>query len=175
MILCEWDASEGHPGQSCVHLYARILSTSFTSVSIFSVCCYSIVSISVLCPHNLARDDYIESTCCCVQARFLGMETKAAVVDSSLQLNIFAQTRGMESPFKLPSQCKTCSTAPFLKLIWARWQLGQYSSLEALCSVLPQPLYSMSPSGMKRRRKRMVSTLQSTKIDLHCTYQPRQH
>jgi hypothetical protein len=48
MILCEWDASEGHPGQSCVHLYARILSTSFTLVSIFSVCCYSIVSISVV-------------------------------------------------------------------------------------------------------------------------------
>jgi hypothetical protein len=35
-----------------------------------------------LCPlslsihHNLACDGYIESTCCCVQARFLGMETK---------------------------------------------------------------------------------------------------
>ncbi len=43
MILCEWDASEGHPGQSCVHLYARILSTSFISVSIFSVWCYSSV------------------------------------------------------------------------------------------------------------------------------------
>jgi hypothetical protein len=27
--------------------------------------------------HNkLARDGYKESTCCCVQARFLGMETK---------------------------------------------------------------------------------------------------
>ncbi len=46
MILCEWDAPEGDPGQSCVHLFARILSTSFTSVSIFSVCCYSSVSIS---------------------------------------------------------------------------------------------------------------------------------
>ncbi len=43
MILCEWDASEGHPGQSCLHLYARILSTSFISVSIFSVWCYSSV------------------------------------------------------------------------------------------------------------------------------------
>jgi hypothetical protein len=43
MILCEWDASKGHPGQSCVHLYARILSTSFISVSIFSVWCYSSV------------------------------------------------------------------------------------------------------------------------------------
>jgi hypothetical protein len=43
MILCEWDASEGHPGQSCVHLYARIISTSFISVSIFSVWCYSSV------------------------------------------------------------------------------------------------------------------------------------
>ncbi len=35
-----------------------------------------------LCPlswsvhHNVARDGYIEFTCCCVQARFLGMETK---------------------------------------------------------------------------------------------------
>jgi hypothetical protein len=47
MILCEWDAPEGDPGQSCVHLFARILSTSFTSVSIFSVCCYSSVSISM--------------------------------------------------------------------------------------------------------------------------------
>ncbi len=25
MILCEWDAPEGDPGQSCVHLFARIL------------------------------------------------------------------------------------------------------------------------------------------------------
>jgi hypothetical protein len=48
MILCEWDASEGDPGQSYIHLFARILSTSFTSVSIFSVCCYSSVSISVV-------------------------------------------------------------------------------------------------------------------------------
>jgi hypothetical protein len=35
-----------------------------------------------LCPlgwnvhNNMARDGYIEPTCCCVQARFLGMETK---------------------------------------------------------------------------------------------------
>jgi hypothetical protein len=43
MTLCEWDASEGHPGQSCVHPHARILSTSFISVSIFSVWCYSSV------------------------------------------------------------------------------------------------------------------------------------
>jgi hypothetical protein len=48
MILCEWDAPEGDPGQSCVHLYARILSSSLTSVSIFSVSCYSIVSISMV-------------------------------------------------------------------------------------------------------------------------------
>jgi hypothetical protein len=48
MVLCEWDALEGDPGQSCVHLFARILSTSFSSVSIFSVCCYSRVSISMV-------------------------------------------------------------------------------------------------------------------------------
>jgi hypothetical protein len=47
MILCDWDAPEGDPGQSCVHLFARFLLTSFTSVSIFSVCCYSSVSISI--------------------------------------------------------------------------------------------------------------------------------
>ncbi len=35
-------------GQCCEQLYARILSTSFSSVSIFSVCCYSIVSISMV-------------------------------------------------------------------------------------------------------------------------------
>jgi hypothetical protein len=50
MVLCEWDAPEGDPGQSCVHLFARILSTSFSSVSIFSVCCYSRVSISMVYP-----------------------------------------------------------------------------------------------------------------------------
>ena len=48
MILCEGDAPEGHPGWCCVHLYARILSSSLTSISIFSVCCYSIVSISMV-------------------------------------------------------------------------------------------------------------------------------
>jgi hypothetical protein len=51
MILCEWDAPEGDTGQICVHLFARILSTSFTSVSIFSVCCYSSVSFSMVNPH----------------------------------------------------------------------------------------------------------------------------
>ncbi len=56
MILCEWDAPEVYPGQSCVHLFARILSTSFSSVSIFSVCCYSSVSISMVLTHQL----YIE-------------------------------------------------------------------------------------------------------------------
>ena len=44
------------PGWCCVHLCARILSSSLTSVSIFSVCCYSIVSISMdlahVCTHR---------------------------------------------------------------------------------------------------------------------------
>jgi hypothetical protein len=48
MILCEWDASEGHPGMLCTPVCCRILSTSFSSVSIFFVCCYSNVSISVI-------------------------------------------------------------------------------------------------------------------------------
>ena len=61
MILSEWDAPEGHPGQCCVHLYARILSTSFTSVSIFSVCLYSIVFISVV----LVFDSSVSNTALC--------------------------------------------------------------------------------------------------------------
>jgi hypothetical protein len=31
---------------------------------------------------------------------------------------------GMTRPFKLQSQCKSCSPASFLKLIWARWLSG---------------------------------------------------
>ncbi len=58
MILCEWDAPEGDSGQSCVHLYARILSMSFSSVSIFSVCCYSIVSISMVTTLLTQEDTY---------------------------------------------------------------------------------------------------------------------
>ncbi len=55
MILCEGDAPEGHPGWCCVHLCARILSSSLTSVSIFSVCWYSIVSISMVHTSRLNR------------------------------------------------------------------------------------------------------------------------
>ncbi len=47
MILWEGDAPEGHPGWCCVHLCARILSSSLTSVSMFSVCWYSIVRVSI--------------------------------------------------------------------------------------------------------------------------------
>ncbi len=76
-----------------------------------------------------------------------------------LELSIFAQTLGMASPFKLPSQCKTCSPAPFLNLTWAIWQLGQ--------------CYSIPPSLVKIWEKAGISGLQSTAsliIDLHlCT------
>jgi hypothetical protein len=61
--------------------------------------------------------------------------TKAAVVDSSLQLSIFAQTLGTASPFKLSSQSKTGSPAPFLKLIWARWQC-RLVSIYSIASVV---------------------------------------
>jgi hypothetical protein len=38
MNLCEWDATEGHPGQSCVHLCARILSLSGVTLVYLSQC-----------------------------------------------------------------------------------------------------------------------------------------
>jgi hypothetical protein len=52
MILFEWDAQERNPGKCAYTCYARILSSSITSVSIFSVCCYSSVSISVTLKHT---------------------------------------------------------------------------------------------------------------------------
>ncbi len=39
MILCEWDAPEGDPGQSCVHLYARILSSIIVTHLSFNFLC----------------------------------------------------------------------------------------------------------------------------------------
>jgi hypothetical protein len=43
-----YDPPECHPGQQAYTFLIRILSTSFISVSIFSVCCYSRVSISMV-------------------------------------------------------------------------------------------------------------------------------
>jgi hypothetical protein len=51
-ILWEGDAPEGHPRQPAYTCMLCILSSSFTSVSIFSVSCYSIVSISVVVHHS---------------------------------------------------------------------------------------------------------------------------
>ncbi len=44
--------SEGNPGQLAYTFLNCILSTSFISVSIFSVCCYSRVSISMVGPER---------------------------------------------------------------------------------------------------------------------------
>ncbi len=38
--------------------------------------CVFAVPLSWSVHYNLARDGYIESSCCCVQTKFLGMETK---------------------------------------------------------------------------------------------------
>jgi hypothetical protein len=50
MILCESDAPEGDPGQSCVHLFARSLSPLFQ----FSLSAVTLVYLSqwllMLCP-----------------------------------------------------------------------------------------------------------------------------
>ena len=42
-----YNPPECHPAQQAYTFLIRILSTSFISVSIFSVCCYSRVSLSV--------------------------------------------------------------------------------------------------------------------------------
>jgi hypothetical protein len=48
MILFEWDAQKESLENVRTSVCFRILSSSLTSVSVFSVCCYSIVSISVV-------------------------------------------------------------------------------------------------------------------------------
>ncbi len=48
----------------------------------------------------------------------------AASIDSSLQMSISAKAVGMANTFKLPSQYKTCSPAPFLQLILSRFKSG---------------------------------------------------
>jgi hypothetical protein len=62
--------------------------------------------------------------------------TKAAVVDISLQLSIYAQTLGMASIFKLPSQCKNMLTRTFSQANLGKMAIMAASSLG---SALPQP------------------------------------
>jgi hypothetical protein len=63
MILLEWDAQKETLENVRTPVCFRILSSSLTSVSIFSVCCYSIVSISVsiLLPFRCLLYVYINS------------------------------------------------------------------------------------------------------------------
>ncbi len=60
IFMSDWRAlvtpPEGHPGQLAYTFLIRILQTSFVSVSIFSVCCYSRVSISMSVPPCLAQN-----------------------------------------------------------------------------------------------------------------------
>ncbi len=68
------------------------------------------------------------------------------------------------------SQCKTCSPAPFLKLIWVRWQSGQYSSLlgllaSVLCSTAARELHV----SLTSKKTEKANDLLSIKID-RCWY-----
>jgi len=89
MILCEGDAPEGHSGWCCVHLCARILSSSLTSVSIFSVFCYSIVSISMVLP-LLKLILFVRTYC---TALFMYVYLDIWIHMSNLTLNISTQHR----------------------------------------------------------------------------------
>jgi hypothetical protein len=52
--------------------------------------------------------------------------------------------------------CKTCSTAPFLKLIWARWQSGQDSNPKAsvFCIIAARVLHVSLTSGKRGKSER---------------------
>jgi hypothetical protein len=126
--LCEGDALEGHPGWCCVHLYARILSSPLTSVSIFSVCCYSIVSISMV-PHAMhsLSDDHVKS------ASSIYQQLDLAVVGSS---EVSAQAA---CSCKLPSINKSWPPAPLLLL---RFRSG--SILWSIASVVNKVVHGIA-------------------------------
>jgi hypothetical protein len=46
MILCEWDAPEGHPGKCCVHLYAFVSYRRLSSQFQFSLSAATLVDLS---------------------------------------------------------------------------------------------------------------------------------
>jgi hypothetical protein len=46
MILCEWDAPEGHPGQRCVHLYASVSYQRLSPQFQFSLSAITLVYLS---------------------------------------------------------------------------------------------------------------------------------
>jgi hypothetical protein len=78
------------------------------------------------------------------------LRTKAVAIDTSWKLNIFDQALAMASPFKLPSQCKTCSP-PLLK--GARWQSGQYSILKAsVFCITTARVLDVSPTSEKTEK-----------------------
>ena len=63
IFMSDWRAlmtlTEGHPGQLAYTFLIRILQTSFISVSIFSVCCYSRVSISMVVSSEYCRKNFL--------------------------------------------------------------------------------------------------------------------
>ncbi len=63
---CGFQHTECHPRQLAYTFLIRILSTSLTSLSIFSVCCYSSVSISMVQKYGLwrGRGFSCEQSCC---------------------------------------------------------------------------------------------------------------
>ncbi len=61
---------EGHPGQLAYTFLIRIISTSFISVSIFSVCCYSI--------------EYLSRSVCCYSRVYISVGTNLPPCCSSL-------------------------------------------------------------------------------------------
>jgi hypothetical protein len=46
MILCEWDAPEGHPGQGCIHLYASVFYRCLSPQFQFSLSAVTLVYLS---------------------------------------------------------------------------------------------------------------------------------
>jgi hypothetical protein len=57
VILCEWDAPEGHPGQCCVHLYAAVFYRRLSPQFQFSLSAVTLVYLSQ-CPGPTSAGNY---------------------------------------------------------------------------------------------------------------------
>jgi hypothetical protein len=92
-------------------------------------------------------------------------------VDSSWQLCISAQAVGTTCSFKLPSHCKTCSPAPFLKLIYRQdGNQANALSFRPLCSVLAAHVLYVSLTTEKTRKGNNCLSREYRVIVLHSRF-----
>jgi hypothetical protein len=100
------------------------------------------------------------------------LRTKAVpVVKRSLQLSIFLKPWVWQTLLSFHHNAKHAHPHLFSSQYGQDGNEGSTLAFRPLCSVLPQPVFSISPSRVKRRKKRTVSSL-SNRSSLVLTLRP---